>query len=167
MTLSQLFWNVLLASNSLYFWHVVILITKSWFKFLCSVLDMFTVFHCESNMGLWDLLITAFCFNLKFTQHQTVLELELQKDFWNYIKRWWLMLFELVNHNPYFFIFITKVSDSCPITSPKDHLLLSVGAEVYKVCPDPDALLPHLIKDNPLLPVVYNHKIKIDVNTGG
>ncbi|XP_013870428.1 TRPM8 channel-associated factor homolog [Austrofundulus limnaeus] len=62
---------------------------------------------------------------------------------------------------------LPQVSDSCPITSPKDHLLLSVGTEVYKVCPDPDALLPHLIQDNPLLPVVYNHKIKIDVNTGG
>ncbi|XP_028275278.1 TRPM8 channel-associated factor homolog isoform X2 [Parambassis ranga] len=60
-----------------------------------------------------------------------------------------------------------QVSDSCPVKSPRDHLLLSVGAEVYKVCPDPDALLPHLIKDNPLLPVVYNNRIRINVNTAG
>ncbi|XP_068562973.1 TRPM8 channel-associated factor homolog [Cebidichthys violaceus] len=60
-----------------------------------------------------------------------------------------------------------QVCDSCPVKSPKDHLLLSVGAEVYKVCPDPDALLPYLIKDNPLMPVVYNHRIKINANTAG
>ncbi|XP_047450732.1 TRPM8 channel-associated factor homolog [Mugil cephalus] len=58
-----------------------------------------------------------------------------------------------------------QVSESCPVKSPRDHLLLSVGSEVYKVCPDPDALLPYLIKNNPLLPVVYNQRIKIDVNT--
>ncbi|XP_068601963.1 TRPM8 channel-associated factor homolog [Brachionichthys hirsutus] len=60
-----------------------------------------------------------------------------------------------------------QVCDSCPVKSPEDHLLLAVGSEIYKVCEDPDALLPYLIKDNPLLPVVYNHRIKIDVNTGG
>ncbi|XP_039987703.1 TRPM8 channel-associated factor homolog isoform X2 [Xiphias gladius] len=60
-----------------------------------------------------------------------------------------------------------QVCDSCPVKSPKDHLLLSVGSELYKVCPDPDALLPYLIRDNPLMPVVYNHRIKINVNTAG
>ncbi|XP_022616191.1 TRPM8 channel-associated factor homolog [Seriola dumerili] len=60
-----------------------------------------------------------------------------------------------------------QVCESSPVKSPKDHLLLSVGTELYKVCPDPDALLPHLIKDNPLMPVVYNHTIMIDVNTAG
>ncbi|XP_018543106.1 LOW QUALITY PROTEIN: TRPM8 channel-associated factor homolog [Lates calcarifer] len=60
-----------------------------------------------------------------------------------------------------------EVGDSCPVKSPKDHLLLSLGAEVYKVSPDSDALLPYLIKDNPLMPVVYNHRIKINVNTAG
>ncbi|XP_041796255.1 TRPM8 channel-associated factor homolog [Chelmon rostratus] len=60
-----------------------------------------------------------------------------------------------------------QVCDSCPVKSPKDHLLLSVGAEVFKVCPDPDALLPYLIKHNPLMPVVYNHRIKLHVNTSG
>ncbi|XP_031139639.1 TRPM8 channel-associated factor homolog [Sander lucioperca] len=60
-----------------------------------------------------------------------------------------------------------QVCDSCPVKSPKDHLLLSVASQVYKVCPDPDALLPSLIKDNPLMPVVYNHKIQINANTAG
>lgn len=63
--------------------------------------------------------------------------------------------------------FFLKVCDSCPVKSPKDHLLLSLGAHVYKFCPDPDALLPYLIKDNPLLQVVYNHRIKIEANTEG
>uniref|UniRef100_A0A3Q4G6L9 Peptidase M60 domain-containing protein n=1 Tax=Neolamprologus brichardi TaxID=32507 RepID=A0A3Q4G6L9_NEOBR len=62
---------------------------------------------------------------------------------------------------------LPQVSDSCPVTTPKDHLLLSVGSAVYKVCPNPDALRPYIIKDNPAMPVVCNHKIKIDVNTAG
>ncbi|XP_041850122.1 TRPM8 channel-associated factor homolog [Melanotaenia boesemani] len=62
---------------------------------------------------------------------------------------------------------LPQVSDSCPVQSPKDHLLLNVGAEVFKVCPDPDTLLPYLITHNPLLPVVYNKRIKIHVNTAG
>ncbi|XP_013763482.1 TRPM8 channel-associated factor homolog, partial [Pundamilia nyererei] len=60
---------------------------------------------------------------------------------------------------------LPQVSDSCPVMTPKDHLLLSVGSAVYKVCPNPDALRPYLIKDNPAMPVVCNHKIKIDANT--
>uniref|UniRef100_A0A667Y1R6 Peptidase M60 domain-containing protein n=1 Tax=Myripristis murdjan TaxID=586833 RepID=A0A667Y1R6_9TELE len=60
-----------------------------------------------------------------------------------------------------------QVSESCPVRTPKDHLLLNLGSEVYKVCPDPDALLPYLIKNNPVMPVVYNYKIKINANTGG
>uniref|UniRef100_A0A667YGU6 Peptidase M60 domain-containing protein n=1 Tax=Myripristis murdjan TaxID=586833 RepID=A0A667YGU6_9TELE len=60
-----------------------------------------------------------------------------------------------------------QVGESCPVRTPEDHLLLNLGSEVYKVCPDPDALLPHLIKNNPVMPVVYNYKIKINVNTGG
>ncbi|XP_029301610.1 TRPM8 channel-associated factor homolog [Cottoperca gobio] len=60
-----------------------------------------------------------------------------------------------------------QVCESCPVTSPKDHLLIIVAPEVYKVCPNPDALLPYLIQHNPLMPVVYNHKININVNTAG
>ncbi|KAL6116463.1 uncharacterized protein ACO6RY_01078 [Pungitius sinensis] len=57
-----------------------------------------------------------------------------------------------------------QACESSPVNSPKDNLLLSVGTEVYKACPDPDALLPYLIRDNPLMPVVYNHRVKINVN---
>uniref|UniRef100_A0A673BCJ5 TRPM8 channel-associated factor homolog n=1 Tax=Sphaeramia orbicularis TaxID=375764 RepID=A0A673BCJ5_9TELE len=60
-----------------------------------------------------------------------------------------------------------QVCESCPVKSPRDRLLLHVGSELYKVHPDPDELLPHLIKNNPLLPVVYNHRIKVDVKTAG
>ncbi|KAK2846922.1 hypothetical protein Q5P01_009921 [Channa striata] len=60
---------------------------------------------------------------------------------------------------------LPQVSESSPVTAPKDHLLLNVGTEVYKMYPDRDALLPYLIKDNPLMPVVYNGKIRINVNT--
>ncbi|XP_077396866.1 TRPM8 channel-associated factor homolog [Festucalex cinctus] len=60
---------------------------------------------------------------------------------------------------------IPQVCDTCPVKSPKDHLLLNVGAEVYKVCPNPDSLFPYLIKDSPLMPVVYNHRIPVNVNT--
>uniref|UniRef100_A0A3B4FBB8 TRPM8 channel-associated factor homolog n=1 Tax=Pundamilia nyererei TaxID=303518 RepID=A0A3B4FBB8_9CICH len=60
---------------------------------------------------------------------------------------------------------LPEVSEKSPVKSPKDHLLLAVGTQVYKVSSDPDALLPYLIKDNPMMPVVYNHRIKVDVNT--
>ncbi|XP_042343146.1 TRPM8 channel-associated factor homolog [Plectropomus leopardus] len=60
-----------------------------------------------------------------------------------------------------------QVCDKCPVRCPKDHLLLTLGPQIYKVCKDPDALLPHLIKNNPLMPVVYNHVIKINANTAG
>ncbi|XP_035536296.1 LOW QUALITY PROTEIN: TRPM8 channel-associated factor homolog, partial [Morone saxatilis] len=61
-----------------------------------------------------------------------------------------------------------QVCDSCPVKSPKDHLLLSVGAEVLKVCPNPDAA-PALTSSSitPMMPVVYNQKIKINANTAG
>lgn len=55
--------------------------------------------------------------------------------------------------------------ESYPVKNPKDHLLLNVGTELYKVSPDPDTLLPHLIKNNPVMPVLWNHKITITVNT--
>uniref|UniRef100_UPI003AAB2FEB TRPM8 channel-associated factor homolog n=1 Tax=Centroberyx gerrardi TaxID=166262 RepID=UPI003AAB2FEB len=60
-----------------------------------------------------------------------------------------------------------QVSVSSPVESPEDHLLLKLGAKVYNVSPDPDALLPYLIRNNPTMPVVYNHKIKIDAKTEG
>ncbi|XP_019223074.1 TRPM8 channel-associated factor homolog [Oreochromis niloticus] len=60
---------------------------------------------------------------------------------------------------------LPQVSDSCPAKTPKDHLLLSVGSPVYEFCLNPEALLPYLIKEKPLMPDVYNHRLKIDVNT--
>lgn len=63
--------------------------------------------------------------------------------------------------------FYFKVCERCPVKTPRDCLLLHVGSELYKVHPHPHELLPYLIKNNPLLPVVYNHRIKIDVNTAG
>uniref|UniRef100_A0A8C6U4B0 Peptidase M60 domain-containing protein n=1 Tax=Neogobius melanostomus TaxID=47308 RepID=A0A8C6U4B0_9GOBI len=60
-----------------------------------------------------------------------------------------------------------QVSEKCPVKSPKDHLLLSLATEVYKVCPNKEELLGYLIKDNPLLPAIYNHKVKVTVNTAG
>ncbi|KAF1393752.1 hypothetical protein PFLUV_G00019280 [Perca fluviatilis] len=60
-----------------------------------------------------------------------------------------------------------QVSEKNPVKSPKDRLLLSLGAAVYNTCPDPDALLPFLIKDIPSMPVVKNQRIRINTNTAG
>uniref|UniRef100_A0A8C9ZVJ9 Peptidase M60 domain-containing protein n=1 Tax=Sander lucioperca TaxID=283035 RepID=A0A8C9ZVJ9_SANLU len=53
-----------------------------------------------------------------------------------------------------------QVSEKNPVKSPKGRLLLSLGAAVYNTSPDPDALLPFLIKDIPLM-------IRINTNTAG
>ncbi|XP_026224859.1 TRPM8 channel-associated factor homolog [Anabas testudineus] len=58
-----------------------------------------------------------------------------------------------------------QVNEKNPVKNPKDHLLLSLGAEVFNVCADPDALLPYLIKESPVMPDVYNQRIKINVKT--
>ncbi|GAA6226242.1 TRPM8 channel-associated factor homolog isoform X1 [Lates japonicus] len=58
-----------------------------------------------------------------------------------------------------------QVSEKNPVKSPKDHLLLSLGTALYEVSPDPDALLPHLIRHNPTMPFVYNQRIRINVKT--
>ncbi|KAM6959061.1 TRPM8 channel-associated factor homolog [Aplochiton taeniatus] len=60
-----------------------------------------------------------------------------------------------------------QVCSQNPVTKPMDHLLLNIGSMVYKVCPDPDALLPYLIKDNPMMAVVYNHRVSLNVKTAG
>lgn len=62
---------------------------------------------------------------------------------------------------------IPQVCNTCPVKSAKDHLLLNVGSQVYKVCQDPDALLPYIIKDQPALPVVHNARVGISVNSAG
>ncbi|KAM9732880.1 TRPM8 channel-associated factor homolog [Menidia menidia] len=58
-----------------------------------------------------------------------------------------------------------QVSEKNPAKSPRDHLLLSIGTELFNVSQNQDALLPYLIKDNPSLPVVYDQRIKINAQT--
>lgn len=62
---------------------------------------------------------------------------------------------------------VPQVCHTCPIENAKDKLLLHVGTEVYKVCQDPDALLPYIIKDIPNLPCVSNARVRISANTAG
>ncbi|XP_052473198.1 TRPM8 channel-associated factor homolog isoform X2 [Carassius gibelio] len=60
---------------------------------------------------------------------------------------------------------VPQVCSKCPVQSEKDRLMLHVGTEVYKVSPDPDALLPYIIKDRPNLPTVSNARVRISANT--
>ncbi|XP_043115732.1 TRPM8 channel-associated factor homolog [Puntigrus tetrazona] len=62
---------------------------------------------------------------------------------------------------------VPQVCSNCPVESAKDHLMLRIGSEVYKVSPDPDALLPYIIKDRPNFPTVSNARVRITANTGG
>ncbi|XP_051718462.1 TRPM8 channel-associated factor homolog [Ctenopharyngodon idella] len=61
--------------------------------------------------------------------------------------------------------FVEHVCSNCPVESAKDHLMLHIGTEVYKVSPNPDALLPYIIKDRPDLPTVSNARVRISANT--
>ncbi|KAA0701821.1 TRPM8 channel-associated factor -like protein [Triplophysa tibetana] len=60
---------------------------------------------------------------------------------------------------------VPQVCNNCPVQSPRDHLMLKVGSELYKVSPDPDALLPYIIKNRPDMPTLSNAKIPINVDT--
>lgn len=62
---------------------------------------------------------------------------------------------------------VPQVCHDCPVQSNKDKMLLHVGSEVYKVCKDPDALLPFIIKDIPNLPTVSNARVWISADTSG
>ncbi|XP_060800160.1 TRPM8 channel-associated factor homolog [Neoarius graeffei] len=62
---------------------------------------------------------------------------------------------------------VPQVCQTCPVKSTKDKLLLNVGSEVYRVCKDPDALLPFIINDIPNLPTVSNARVRISANTSG
>ncbi|KAJ0004063.1 hypothetical protein NQD34_010277 [Periophthalmus magnuspinnatus] len=53
-----------------------------------------------------------------------------------------------------------------PATSVRDKLLLSLVAEVYKVCPDPDDLIQSLFKNPPQLQTVQNQRVRVNVDTG-
>ncbi|KAI4816019.1 hypothetical protein KUCAC02_006136 [Chaenocephalus aceratus] len=57
-----------------------------------------------------------------------------------------------------------QVSEENPVKSPKDHLLLRLGKEVYDASPDPEALLSYLIKDYHMT-FVYNRKLRISTIT--
>ncbi|CAN9511096.1 unnamed protein product [Ophioblennius macclurei] len=60
-----------------------------------------------------------------------------------------------------------EVSEEKPVTRPEDHLLLKLATEVYRVCKDPDALLPYLIKNGTSMRAVYNQRIQINTQTAG
>ncbi|XP_077065046.1 TRPM8 channel-associated factor homolog [Siphateles boraxobius] len=62
---------------------------------------------------------------------------------------------------------VPQVCSNCPVECAKDHLMLLIGSEVYKVSPNPDALLPYIIKDRPNLPTVSDAIVRISANTGG
>ncbi|XP_050957258.1 LOW QUALITY PROTEIN: TRPM8 channel-associated factor homolog [Labeo rohita] len=62
---------------------------------------------------------------------------------------------------------VPQVSSNSPVESAKDRLMLHIGSEVYKVSPDPDALLPYIIKDRPKLPTVSNARVRISAKTEG
>ncbi|XP_046718500.1 TRPM8 channel-associated factor homolog [Silurus meridionalis] len=56
---------------------------------------------------------------------------------------------------------VPQVSQTCPVQSFKDKMLLNLASEVYKVCKDPDALLPYIIKNLPNLPL----RVQISADT--
>ncbi|KAL1278902.1 hypothetical protein QQF64_025575 [Cirrhinus molitorella] len=62
---------------------------------------------------------------------------------------------------------VPQVSSNSPVKSAKDRLMLSIATELYKVSPDPDALLPYIIKDRSTLPTVSNARVRISAKTEG
>ncbi|XP_073693014.1 TRPM8 channel-associated factor homolog [Garra rufa] len=60
---------------------------------------------------------------------------------------------------------VPQVCSNCPVKSAKDHLMLHIGTALYKVSPDPDALLSYIIKDRPNLPTVSNARVRISAKT--
>ncbi|RXN14604.1 transmembrane protein 220 [Labeo rohita] len=60
---------------------------------------------------------------------------------------------------------VPQVSSNSPVKSAKERLMLHIGSEVYKVSPDPDALLPYIIKDRPKLPTVSKARVRISAKT--
>lgn len=60
-----------------------------------------------------------------------------------------------------------KSMEENPVKSPKDKLLLGLAGTLFKTSSDPDALMPYLIKDIPVLQVVEDQKITINADTAG
>ncbi|XP_034166696.1 TRPM8 channel-associated factor homolog isoform X1 [Pangasianodon hypophthalmus] len=62
---------------------------------------------------------------------------------------------------------VPQVCHTCPVQSTEDTIMLNLGSEVYRVCKDPDALLPFIITDIPSLPTVANASVRISADTSG
>ncbi|KAL2095900.1 hypothetical protein ACEWY4_008048 [Coilia grayii] len=62
---------------------------------------------------------------------------------------------------------VPQVSKSRPVSKPEDRLLLEFAREICKMCPDPEALLPYIIKDRIALATVSNTKLRISAITSG
>uniref|UniRef100_A0A8C5DN93 Peptidase M60 domain-containing protein n=1 Tax=Gouania willdenowi TaxID=441366 RepID=A0A8C5DN93_GOUWI len=58
-----------------------------------------------------------------------------------------------------------QVSEKNPVKSRNDRFLLHLGTDIFNVSPNPESLLPYLIKDIPQLPQVHNQRIKINAKT--
>ncbi|KAI4898008.1 hypothetical protein NFI96_017492 [Prochilodus magdalenae] len=61
----------------------------------------------------------------------------------------------------------SKVSSTRPVENAKDHVLLQVGTELFRLCKDKDELLPYLTVDTPDLATVHNTKVRISASTAG
>ncbi|KAJ8280239.1 hypothetical protein GJAV_G00052200 [Gymnothorax javanicus] len=59
---------------------------------------------------------------------------------------------------------VPQVSQTSPVKDPKDHLLISMCSDLYKVCPNRDELLGHIIHS---LAVMKNVAVKIDGKAPG
>ncbi|XP_018598447.1 TRPM8 channel-associated factor homolog [Scleropages formosus] len=62
---------------------------------------------------------------------------------------------------------VPQVGSKSPVEDAKDHLLLNVGSQLYKVSPNPDEIVPYIIQNEPRFPVVANTKVCIDGNAAG
>ncbi|KAJ0061752.1 hypothetical protein NL108_008299, partial [Boleophthalmus pectinirostris] len=85
---------------------------------------------------------------------------------------------QIHNHQSYFYqqtvsklvdIFkkagLPQASRDSPATNTRDKLLLSLAAEVHKVCPDPDDLKQSLLRHTQLL-TVQDLRVRVSVDTG-
>ncbi|XP_023689294.1 TRPM8 channel-associated factor homolog [Paramormyrops kingsleyae] len=62
---------------------------------------------------------------------------------------------------------VPQVGKNRPIKDPKEHLLLNVSSQLYEALPNPDEIVPHIVKQKNQLPVVSNAKAFINGNTAG
>lgn len=62
---------------------------------------------------------------------------------------------------------VPQVGKNRPVRDPKEHLLLNVGSQLYEALPNPDEIVPHIVRQKSQLPVVSNAKAFINGNTAG